>query len=272
MFSYVGLAILIIISTCVSLNIPYEPYLDLGPTTQSVYNITNDSSVIRPDVFKRVALKFKFNELHCWLGKCPNHYIRLNGILLFNNLEFFTDSINASDGRIIEKDSIRQCQQISWKYGLRLSGMRSEVRATNLLLCLHSAYHQEIDSNYKHIDSIFKEYPPKSYANHWKNCLISTGYAAQQAYKDNPYSENAWLGAGLGYGMELMSYITILDGLFFCKTREDKFQVPIVGVSCLFFWKIFFGGVVIGSDVLEYNTIANSGYRIPKYLLNSSDN
>jgi hypothetical protein len=90
------------------------------------------------------------------------------------------------------------------------------------------------------------------------------GYGAQYVYQDNPLTDRVWLAVGFGYLWEGLHYIPILGGPFLGKTTKDKVLMPVIGLASLLFWKVTLNGWLVRSHLVEYNRLAESGYRAPR--------
>jgi hypothetical protein len=208
--------------------------------TYFVREYSPDPGVLRPDVADRVSLHLGMTRLSARPGsRCYRHR---PGI-----------------------DAHQYCFEFGREGGRYLYGVSTSPHV-NVARFLVGAYRQEIDPGYRDDPSNFVALPRKTNREFWRRTFINMGYGAQYVYQDNPFTDRVWVAVGFGYLWESLHYVPIFAGPFLGKTPKDKVLIPVIGLGSLLFWKVAFNGLLIRSHLVEYNTIADSGYRAPRAI------
>lgn len=127
-----------------------------------------------------------------------------------------------------------------------------------------SAYRQEIDPAYRDDPTNFAPLAQKTSREFWRRTFINMGYGAQYVYQDNLLTDRVWVAVAFGYVWDGLHYVPILGGPFLGQTPKDKVLIPLLGIGSLLFWKLAFNGLLIRSHLIEYNSVAASGYKAPR--------
>jgi hypothetical protein len=145
----------------------------------------------------------------------------------------------------------------------------SRAAAVNVNKCVSSFYLQELEPGYadKNQDRLIM-LPPKTMPAMRKRAWLNLGCGMRYAGKANPLVDqggNRFWSVALGV-WDVAHYGLIIGGPFIGKTDQDKIQISAGGVVSLLAWKLFMTNFELRKTVLGYNTLAGTGYAVPREI------
>ncbi|WP_028974229.1 hypothetical protein [Spirochaeta cellobiosiphila] len=131
---------------------------------------------------------------------------------------------------------------------------------------LLSAYLQEKFPQIKKNDDIFVDIEPKEMSRLVANLIISPGRAVSYLSEDNPFAKEHYrISAFLLYALDTLIVAPLLYSPFMEGDNNTKWGVAAASFTSLSLNRVFWY-FVFKNDVKRYNDIANSSYRIPRFL------
>lgn len=233
----------------------------------SYYLTTFDSSLINKNIANTVITKFGFSQFG------GNDSLKLYRFRSGANIFITTFSVNQyiskinSDFKIGENIVSLKPNDKIYIYGFKSFLSEGNKVDKNFSKLLMSSYLQEIDKEYFNNNNNFTSFAIKDKRIFWKRNMINMGYGMSYLAKDNHFMGSKKLAVGFFYIWETLHYIPIFGGAFLGKTKQDKIEIPIIGISSLIVWKTLFSGVILGNRYLKINKkIKDSGYKIPSNI------
>lgn len=216
--------------------------------------VNNINAKEKKDYYKHYYGNFSFFHI--------DHANDIEKVGTYNNNNTSSISLyNITEPVII--DSELSLDKPIYTYGVKMHNT-TNLRFNVFLL---SAYLQEKYPSYKNNDLLFTEFPQKTNSEFLKKTLITPGLGISYLYKNNPVQERgaAAFASFLYYLVDGFFLIPTVGGPFMGDDFNEKLTISSIGLSAMLVGRMFI--YFLGrKEVKEYNKLANSPYRVPKYL------
>jgi hypothetical protein len=224
-------------------------------------NQTSGFPVYDVDVFKRIGNKLGLEEMKTI---CPECRVGYYGYKKYPWGFIYMEQTLSSQFVHPDLASLKSTGDSTKIYGVRIIQSAMPKYEKNSFLFINSAYIQESNPEMQLPNSDYFDLREKDIKELNKRIWISTGYACNYIYKNNPfYDGNRFTQFSL-YLVESLAWAAIVTSpIVESKKANLKVINPILGAALLLELKWLMGRQ-FKQELRKNNAISKSGYRIPR--------